>query len=73
MKKAFNFLSGTIMGILVGGTLSLLLTPESGVDFRNKIEERIRNIQEEVKAAANNRRIELEEQLTALREVDKSS
>lgn len=70
MKKVLNFLSGTIIGIFVGGTLGLLITPESGEGFRNKIEERIRKIQEEVKTAAQNRRLELEQQLADLRDVD---
>jgi len=72
MNKVFGFLSGAIMGFLVGGTLSLLLAPDSGEDFRSKLQERTQRIQDEVKNAAYSRRIELEQQLSALRESNQS-
>ncbi len=73
MNRLMSFMSGATMGFLVGATLSLLLTPESGEELRNKFQEQTRRVQEEVKTAAQNRRIELEKQLSTLREPQKSS
>jgi gas vesicle protein len=67
MKRVMSFLSGAVMGALVGSTLVLLLTPASGDEIRLKIQEQVQKIQEEVKMAAESRRIELEEQLANLR------
>ncbi len=67
MKRVLSFLSGAVMGALVGSTLALLLTPASGNEIRMKMLEKVRKIQEEVKSAADARRVELEEQLANLR------
>ena len=67
MNRVISFLSGAIMGALVGSTLALLLTPASGDEIRLKIQEQVQNIQEEVKTATESRRNELEGQLAALR------
>jgi gas vesicle protein len=67
MKRVMSFLSGAAMGVLVGSTLALLLTPASGDDIRLKIQEQVQKIQNEVKQAAESRRVELEEQLANLR------
>ena len=67
MNRVISFMSGAIMGALVGSTLALLLTPASGDEIRLKIQEQVQNIQEEVKTATESRRIELEGQLSTLR------
>ena len=67
MKKALSFLSGALMGGLVGTTLALLLTPASGDDLRAQIQERVEALQLEVKEAASARRADLERQLSAMR------
>ena len=67
MNRVISFLSGAIMGALVGSTLALLLTPASGDEIRAKMQEQVQKIQEEVKTATETRRVELEEQLAALR------
>ena len=67
MNRVISFLSGAIMGALVGSTLALLLTPASGDEIRLKIQEQVVNIQEGVKTATESRRSELEEQLATLR------
>jgi gas vesicle protein len=67
MRKIFSFLVGAVVGGLVGATTAILLAPASGSDLRGQLRDRALRIQEEVKAAAAARRIELEQQLTALR------
>jgi gas vesicle protein len=62
-----NFLSGVLAGALVGATLALLLTPESGGDLRGQIRDRAQSLQDEMRRAAAERRAELEEQLAAMR------
>jgi len=67
MKKIISFMSGAVMGGLVGATLAFLLTPASGDELRTKMQEQAQRIQSEVKAATETRRAELEGQLAALR------
>jgi gas vesicle protein len=67
MKGVINFLSGLILGGLVGATLAILLAPESGEELRGEIRERVGSIQAEVNRAANERRAELEKELAGLR------
>jgi gas vesicle protein len=67
MKGVMSFLSGAIMGGLVGATLALLFAPASGDQLRLQMQERADRIQQEVKQAAESRRIELEQQLAELR------
>jgi len=67
MRKFFSFLMGAVIGGLVGGTTALLLAPVSGINLRSQLRDRALRVQEDVKAAAAARRIELEEQLAALR------
>jgi gas vesicle protein len=73
MNRIISFLSGAVMGALVGSTLALLLAPESGEELRTKMAEQVKRIQQEVKEATQTRRIELEEQLASLRQPQKSS
>lgn len=67
MNRIISFLSGAVMGALVGATLALLFTPASGEELRNKMGEQAQKIQDEVKSATESRRAELEEQLANLR------
>ncbi len=67
MKRMLSFLSGAIMGALVGATLALLFAPASGEGLREQLRGRVMAVQEEVKKAAADRRAELEEQLAGLR------
>jgi gas vesicle protein len=67
MRGLMNFLTGALMGAVVGATLALLLTPESGNDLRGQIRDRAQSVQDEMRRAAHDRRAELEEQLAAMR------
>ena len=67
MNRFLSFLVGAVMGGLVGGTVALLLAPSSGEELRAQMRERAINLQEEVKRAAMEKRVEMEQQLAALR------
>ena len=67
MRRVMSFLSGAVMGGLVGATMALLFAPSSGDTLRDQIQDRANRIQEEVKKAAADRREELEQQLNELR------
>ena len=67
MNRVISFISGAIMGALVGATLAILLTPASGEEIRTRMQDQIQKIQEEIKTATESRRAELEEQLATLR------
>ena len=67
MKSILGFIVGAVMGALVGGTLALLLTPASGDEVRQRIGDRVKYIQDEVRSASEMRRAELEKQIAELR------
>jgi gas vesicle protein len=67
MNRIFSFLSGAIIGGLIGAAVGLLLAPSSGEDLRLQIQDRAQEIQNEVKQAAATRRAEMEHQLASLR------
>jgi gas vesicle protein len=68
MNKFFNFIAGATLGALMGAATALLLAPVSGEELQAQIRTQVEQIQLEVKTAASERRAELEEQLTTLRE-----
>jgi gas vesicle protein len=71
MQKAISFVSGIILGSLVGATMAILLAPKSGDELRGEIQQRYIELKDEVQSAAEARRSELERQLEALRKPDK--
>ena len=66
MKKAMAFIFGAVLGGVLGGITTLMLTPYSGEDLRTIIQKEVDNIQIEIKEAAQKKRAELEEQLDEL-------
>jgi len=68
MNKFINFVAGAAIGGLIGAATALLLAPVSGEELQAQIRDQVEKIQIEVKAAASERRTELEEQLASLRE-----
>lgn len=68
MNKFINFVTGAAIGGLIGATTALLLAPVSGEELQAQIKEQVEQIQLEVRTAASDRRSELEEQLSTLRE-----
>jgi len=67
MRWLIRFLVGAIIGGVVGSVLALLLTPSSGLALRQQIRNCALDIQNEVRQAAMQRRVELEHQLDELR------
>jgi gas vesicle protein len=73
MRNFMNFLSGAVVGALVGATLALLLAPHSGDKLRGDLQARVGQLRADVQQAANDRRADLEEQLARLRAPQKGS
>jgi gas vesicle protein len=67
MHRTQSFLRGFILGGMLGASLALLLTPASGDELKEQMQERAQRLQLEAKNAAAARRAELEQQLEALR------
>ncbi|MEJ5225832.1 MAG: hypothetical protein WHV44_15345 [Anaerolineales bacterium] len=67
MRKMLGFLMGVFVGALVGSTITLLLTPESGEQLRAELRARGERFFLEIRSAADARRAELERQLEDLR------
>ena len=67
MKKFFSFVSGAIMGGLVGATIALLLAPATGEELRGQMKERIVTLQGEIEEAMGSKKVELEKKLEDMR------
>jgi gas vesicle protein len=67
MRRMFGFLIGIAVGGLVGGTIALLMAPESGDELRGQLRERGQNFFNDVRHAADERRIELRQRLETMR------
>jgi gas vesicle protein len=67
MNRIFGFLIGVFAGAMVGSTIALLLAPESGEELRAQIRLRGQNFSNDIRQAADERRIELRQKLDELR------
>jgi len=67
MRRMFGFLIGITVGGLVGSTIALLMAPESGDQLRSEIRERGQNFFNDVRSAADERKIELRQRLDEMR------
>ena len=68
MRKMFGFFFCFLVGELVGSTIALLLAPESGEQIRGELRARGQAFFNEVRHAADERRIELRQRLETMRE-----
>jgi gas vesicle protein len=67
MKKFANFMAGAILGGLVGATVAMLLAPSEGKALQDKMKNTFIELKDEVESAAQERRKELEDQLSVMR------
>jgi gas vesicle protein len=68
MYKVFRFLSGAMLGFFLGGVAGLLLAPTAGKDLREKVDNYVIESTNEIRLAAQQKRTELENQLSNLRQ-----
>lgn len=71
--KALRFLEGFVIGGLVGMAVATLFAPTSGEDLRHRIQDEAERVKFEVNRAAAQRRMEMEQQLAALRSPKKAT
>ncbi len=71
MSKTCSFLKGAILGGIISSILVLLFTPFTGEECQSSIRGYIYNIQNEVRRAGEEKRLELECELEALRSGEK--
>jgi len=67
MRRIFGFFIGILVGALVGSTVALLLAPESGEGLRGRLRDRGQGFVNDVRHAADARRIELRGRLESMR------
>jgi gas vesicle protein len=67
MRRFGYFVLGIGMGGLICSLLVLLFTPSSGEEFRTRISSTSQQVVEDVRQAAQRRRVELEQELARLR------
>ena len=68
MRSTFGFLIGIVVGGLVGSSIALLMAPESGDQLRSELRTRGESFFNEVRHAADERKIELRQRLENMRE-----
>jgi len=69
MKKFISFISGVVVGSLVGATFALLFAPSSGKQLQERLKLNAEELKNEISVAARNRRNELQAQLENLRQL----
>ena len=67
MRRMFGFLIGITVGGLVGSTIALLMAPESGEVLRTQLRSRGEGFFNDVRHAADERKIELRQRLDSMR------
>ena len=70
MKKFVSFSIGFLIGAVVMDVVVLLFTPDSGVGIRESLKDSILQTKNEISAAAQQKRLELEAELSKLRQVE---
>lgn len=68
MKKVFSFFNGFFSGAILVSLVVLLFTPESGEGVRTTVKEYFERTKNEINLAAQEKRVELENELSKLRQ-----
>ena len=66
MRRLLFFSGGVLCGLMIGATVALLLTPESGDALRVDTKNRFDGMLSEAHRASEKRRIEMETQLASM-------
>jgi gas vesicle protein len=72
MRRTFGFLIGIVVGGLVGSTIAMLLAPESGEELRDQLRSRGEGFFNDVRHAADERKIELRQKLDERSSADRT-
>jgi gas vesicle protein len=67
MKKFMSFMTGAILGGLIGASVVMLYAPTDGKTMQTRIKDSFIELKSDVLQAAEDRRKELNEQLNQLR------
>jgi gas vesicle protein len=67
MKRVVNLFFGAVIGGLLAALVVLLLTPSSGPEYRDRLRSFMDKWTTEIRSAADQKRLELEEELSKLR------
>ncbi len=67
MHRLGSYFLGAVLGGLIGAGVGLLLAPKSGPAIRNDINEYTQQVKRDVRNAAEQRRVELRQELDRLR------
>jgi gas vesicle protein len=70
LKKFVSFSIGFFTGAVVMGVITLLFAPESGAGLRESLKDSLLQTKNEISAAAQQKRMELEAELNKLRQVE---
>ncbi len=65
MRDFGKFLLGAAIGVVVGSAVGMFIAPVSGNQLRERIYDYFTNIRDDVKNAAESKRLELQQQLLA--------
>lgn len=68
MKRFASFILGAFVGAIAGSLAALLLAPSSGRTLQDQITESVNRVNNEVKQAAIEKRLQMENELTRLRQ-----
>ncbi len=68
MRRLLSFFSGVLSGAVLGSVLVLLFTPYSGRELKMSLQDRIKILQNEMQAAYDERKSQLETELANLRQ-----
>jgi gas vesicle protein len=67
MRKAANFLTGLVLGILIGGGVAMLFVPHSGENTRLQINRRLDEIRSQYQEAYEEQRERLQQRFIELK------